>query len=141
MAGATRNLLIAATLAALAGRIAHGQTPERLPDAQPVPRTLEASSSAAAGAIPPLAPDYWQPHLWSVPLPTFQEPDPLLEDRGLPPPGWYGNVEVGFLGVHLKNRLLDHLIITDTRTDAVQVRGAPLDWTAAPRFEVGYRVP
>jgi hypothetical protein len=134
MVGTTRPLLIAATLAVLAGRLAHGQTPELLPAPQPVPET------AAAGTTPP-APDYWQPHVWPVPLPTFQEPDPLLEDRGLPPPGWYGNVELGLLGAHLKNRLLDRLVITDTRADVVQVRGAPLDWTVAPRFEVGYRVP
>jgi hypothetical protein len=44
------------------------------------------------------------------------------------------------MGVHLRNKLLD-IVPVGTRSELVHVAGAELDWTVAPRFEVGYRTP
>jgi hypothetical protein len=54
--------------------------------------------------------------------------------------GWYLNLDVDFVGPHVKNRLT-HDVPIGTITDTVHVPPAELDWTSAPRVELGYRFP
>jgi hypothetical protein len=77
-----------------------------------------------------------EPH----PAPSFAGGDPQLDQPGAPPPGWYTSVEALLVGVHLRNKLLNNVTV-GTTTTIVHVPGASLDWTVAPRFEVGYRIP
>jgi hypothetical protein len=117
-----------------AGLAACTQKPESLPAPQAV-------VVGPPGPAPLPAPNYWQPHQWLIPWPNCHEPDPLLEDRGLPPPGWFVNVELDIVDSHVSNDLVNMLPVTATRTDTVRVQGADLNWTAAPLFSAGYRLP
>jgi hypothetical protein len=59
----------------------------------------------------------------------------------MPPSGWYASVEADVTGVHFKNGLVNFVTVGPTQMDLVHVPGPDLDWTVAPRFEVGYRMP
>jgi hypothetical protein len=59
----------------------------------------------------------------------------------MPQVGWFGDVEVGILKPNLKNQLINTVTFTDGTTAIVGLPAARLDWTASPRFEVGYRLP
>jgi hypothetical protein len=65
----------------------------------------------------------------------------LLDPPPLPPPGWFGDVEIGIIVPHVKNRLTDTVTFPGGATDPVHVPGAGLNWTVSPRFELGYRLP
>jgi hypothetical protein len=76
--------------------------------------------------------------------------NPLLDVPGLPQPGWFAAVDLNLVGPHVKNRLNSMVTVEQTprsimalgnTAQAVQLPGAELDWTVAPRFEVGYRLP
>src|SRR5207253_2591637 len=56
-------------------------------------------------------------------------------------PGWFGQVDVGYLAPHLKNELINTVTFADGSTTTVGLPAARLDWTVSPRFEVGYRLP
>jgi hypothetical protein len=75
-----------------------------------------------------------------LPGPCF-EPDPRLDPPWLPAPGWFADVELGILVPHVKNRLTDLVQVGSGMPDIVHVPGADLDWTVAPRIELGYRLP
>jgi hypothetical protein len=64
----------------------------------------------------------------------------LLDPPELPLPGWFTNVEATALGTHIRNKLFGTVTV-GPRTDVVHVPGADLDWTVAPRFDIGYRLP
>lgn len=69
--------------------------------------------------------------------------DPLLDREHLPPPGWFSDLEVGIIKAHFKNQLVNSVLIPTPAglvTNTVQTPSAPLDWTAAPRVQVGYRL-
>jgi hypothetical protein len=65
----------------------------------------------------------------------------LLDPPCLPPPGWFTDVEIGIIVPHVKDRLTDTLSFPGGAADTVHVPGAELNWTVAPRFELGYRLP
>jgi hypothetical protein len=67
--------------------------------------------------------------------------DPLLDEPCFPAPGCYAAVDVTALAPHFKNRIFGPVVFDPTFTGIVHVPGAPLDWTAAPRLELGYRLP
>jgi hypothetical protein len=71
----------------------------------------------------------------------FSIHDPLLERPELPPPGWFFGVEAAWVVPHVKNRLVNNVIIDGVQVDTVHVPQAELDSTIAPRFEIGYRLP
>jgi hypothetical protein len=76
------------------------------------------------------------------PLPgPYFERDGLLDPPQLPPPGWFAGVEFELVKAHVKNRLMGMVQIGTNAPDTVQLESASLDWTVAPRFEVGYRLP
>jgi hypothetical protein len=76
------------------------------------------------------------------PLPgPYFEHDPRLDPPPLPPPGWFTDVEVGLVGAHVKNRVSGMVQVGTAPPNTVDLPSAELDWTVAPRFEVGYRLP
>jgi hypothetical protein len=86
---------------------------------------------------PPLPPGPPPPDLER---PYFQR-DPLLDPPNYPVPGWFGLVDLGILKPHLKNQLVGPVTFADGTTATVGLPAATLDWTVAPRFEVGCRLP
>jgi Legionella pneumophila major outer membrane protein precursor len=72
------------------------------------------------------------------PLPYF-EPDERLDPPRLPQPGWFTDIEVAVVDPHVKNKLVDTVTV-GAATDTVTLQNGRVDWTAAPRFEVGYRL-
>src|SRR6516162_3136994 len=100
--------------------------PEPLPD---LPRPPEAPASLLQ-TMPamPAAPTLRGPYL---------ERDPLLDPAALPPPGWLAAVEIDPMVAHVKNRLSNANVPSNILA-GVQLPGAALDWTASPRFELGY---
>jgi hypothetical protein len=74
------------------------------------------------------------------PSPCYFEPAAILDAPPLPPPGWVGDVEIGILQPHVRNQLSDTVLV-GARTDTVDLSSARLNWNAAPRFELGRRLP
>jgi hypothetical protein len=74
-----------------------------------------------------------------IPGPYF-DCDPRLDPPVLPQPGWLVDVEVGILLPHVVNDMHDAVKVNGV-TSRVQLPGGGLDWTAAPRIELGYRLP
>src|SRR5262249_22354765 len=66
--------------------------------------------------------------------------DPLLDAPDFPQPGWFAAVDLDLVGPHVKNRLTS-TVVAGLTLQTVQLPGAELDWTVAPRIEVGYRLP
>jgi Legionella pneumophila major outer membrane protein precursor len=75
-----------------------------------------------------------------LPGPLFEE-DPLLDPPELPPVGWFASLDLGIIKPHIKNRLTDTVQIDGLGPDTVHLPTAPLEWTVAPRVEIGYRLP
>jgi len=76
----------------------------------------------------------------ALPGPLFQE-DPMLDPPELPPVGWFSTLDLGIIGPHIKNRLAETVQIDGLPPNAVHLPTAPLEWTVAPRIEIGYRLP
>jgi Legionella pneumophila major outer membrane protein precursor len=66
--------------------------------------------------------------------------DPLLDRRDVPQPGWFLAAELVILDPHVKNRIQNTVQVEGFAPDLVALPGAELDWTASPRFELGYRM-
>src|SRR3984885_10456414 len=82
---------------------------------------------------PPAPPDFERPY--------FQN-DPLLDPASLPFPGWFTDAEVVIVDAHVRNSLVDFVQVGSHPANLVGPLGAvPLDWTASPKVEVGYRLP
>jgi len=75
----------------------------------------------------------------ALPAPYF-DCDPRLDPPVLPQPGWLADVEVGILLPHVRNEMHDTVTVSGV-TSRVQLPSARLDWTGAPRVELGYRLP
>lgn len=103
-----------------------------LPQVADQPRSLYAPAPAPAGAMPALDTPYFAY-------------DPVLDRPELPPPGWLAGVEVGIVTPHVKNHALgavqNSVQAAAGVVDTVRLPSATLDWTASPRFELGYRLP
>ena len=83
------------------------------------------------------------------PPPDLERPyfqlDPILDPPQWPQPGWFAGVQIGLIHPHVEYRQ------SDTTTDVVTTKSgrqvnvalqsARLNWTVAPRFVVGYRLP
>jgi hypothetical protein len=63
---------------------------------------------------------------------------PLLDWPEWAPPGVFGAVELDIVGPHVKNRLMGPVSVNGG-TDQVHTPAAALDWTVAPRFDLGWR--
>jgi hypothetical protein len=141
MAGTARPWLLAvALLVLLAGRLAHAQDANSLPAPAP---PLSGGSNPVAPAPGPsrlvVPPEYGLPPLPQPTEPCLKEHDPLLDDQPPPPPGWFANLEGDVTGAHIKDRLSDAVRL-GRQPFVFRVPSADLDWTVAPRVELGYRV-
>jgi hypothetical protein len=77
--------------------------------------------------------------------------DPLLDRPYSPAPGWFWAVEMNVVAPQIKNRLqapvaIDSPVFQQSGIQAllpsvVHLATAELDWTGAPRFQLGYRFP
>jgi hypothetical protein len=66
--------------------------------------------------------------------------DPLLDPPFGGALGWFGDVEVTVVGPHIKNRVTNAIDLgLGAGPQIIHLPTAELDWTAAPRFEAGYR--
>src|SRR5262249_50824386 len=113
------------------------------------------SAPQKATAPPDVLPGLPRPH--DVPASLFQKPgtpaysceplpgpyfevDPLLDPPELPAVGWFAGLDLGIIGPHIKNRLTDTVQVDGLPPNVVHWPTAPLDWTVAPRVELGYRL-
>ena len=87
--------------------------------------------------------------LYSAPSPAFTcdtspgpyfDCDPRVDPPVLPQPGWFADVEVGVTLPHIDTGIHDAVTVNGV-TSRVQLPAGTLDWAAAPRVELGYRLP
>jgi hypothetical protein len=97
-----------------------------LPNAPDVPSSLYT----------PTTPTY----TCSVPECPYFDCDPRIDPFCLPQPGWLADVEVDVNLPHVSNGLHDTVTLGGV-TSQVKLGSARLDWTGAPRVELGYRLP
>ena len=69
---------------------------------------------------------------------TLLRGDSFLDGPRIDNLGWFGSIDLDFLGPHVNNRL-SGVATAGLRTDAVALPSAELHWAVSPRFEVGYR--
>jgi Legionella pneumophila major outer membrane protein precursor len=146
MIGKTRLLL---ALAAMGTLVAAPDAFSQKPETAPAPKTVQAVESDVLPGLPqpPDAPTSLfapptGPACTPVPIPgPCCELDPRLDPPQLPPPGWFTDLDLGIVDPHVKNKLLNTVTIVPGTADFVHVPSAQLDWTVAPRFELGYRLP
>ena len=97
-----------------------------------LPRPPDQPASLFAPA-PPVGP----------PPPNLEGPyfvqDPLLNPPELGAVGWFADVDAGILKPHLLNHVSLPVKFPDGSSTQVGVNAVPLNWTVAPRIEVGYR--
>ena len=98
----------------------------------PRPPVEPGSLFEPAPALGPAPPDWEHPYF---------EPDPLLDRSDWPRPGWFCGAEVGVVKPHVTNPMTDLVTTGLGRSVPVQIDSARLQWAAAPRLEVGYRLP
>jgi hypothetical protein len=126
--------------AALAASFVAPALAQSLPPA-PVPVTSQPAVTPGPAAPPPMTPP--PPPEFNPPPPAYHEPLPN-HDALLEPPsaasGWFGAVEIGILKPHVTGQLSGNVFFSDGSHDPVQLPNASLDWTVAPRFELGYRM-
>ncbi|HVA45853.1 MAG TPA: hypothetical protein VNH11_05640 [Pirellulales bacterium] len=99
---------------------------------QSLPELPDQPASLFQPAPPPgpPAPDWEHPYF---------ERDPLLDPVDWPRSGWFADAEVSVIKTHVNFSVP---ITTGLgTTGVVQLSPARLNWTAAPRLEVGYRLP
>jgi hypothetical protein len=132
----------AAALAVYLGAPAAAQS---LPPA-PVPASPPAVVTPGPSAPPPITPPPMSPLPSSIdapPMPVYHDPLPnhdMLFDTPAASPGLFGALETDIVKPHLTNRLSGRSFFDDGSYDTVQLPTAHLDWTVAPRFELGYRM-
>ena len=115
-----------------------GKAPPKSYDYNPLPdlpRPAEAPASLLRPA--PTAPPY---SCDPLPGPYFER-DPLWDPPELPQPGWVAALDLTALKPHVKNHLSGQPQFPGSPPDQVRLPSAGLDWTVAPRVEVGYRLP
>jgi hypothetical protein len=88
-----------------------------------------------------LAPPVRPPYTCESMAPPYFENDPNLDPAPLPLPGWVWGVDFGILQPHVKNQLVDTVVVAGHPANTFSLPSATLDWTAAPRVELGYRLP
>src|SRR5262249_4994592 len=62
---------------------------------------------------------------------------PLLDPPSTPP-GWFAALDVDLVGPAIKQRVQGQVMLGETLVD-VRLPDADLNWTGAPRLQVGYR--
>src|SRR5262245_21683003 len=108
------------------------------PDRVPVTVFPAEEPTQAVGATPP------------ADLVHFPDPS-LVQDRNGPllqghplldppstPPGWFAALDVELVGPAIKQRVQGQVMLGETLVD-VRLPDADLNWTGAPRLQLGYR--
>lgn len=143
----TMSSCVLLVLATLAGAQARAQAPAPADPAEAAPlaawepeflKTLPHPADEPPSLLQPPPPP-------APPPPDFERPyfavDPLLDPAGLPPPGWFVTAEAQFVKVHVKYRPNNDVMVPGGTDDILHIDGPPLDWTVAPRIEVGRQLP
>jgi hypothetical protein len=100
-------------------------------------KTLPRPPDVPASLLQPVPPEGSPPPL---PGPYFEH-DFWLDPPDLPAPGYFTAVDLSVTVPHVMNRLRNTVQLGANPPDVVHVPGADLDWTVAPRLELGYRLP
>jgi hypothetical protein len=137
-----RLALVVAVLGALGpGGATRGQVAE-LPlqpaPVLPAPRPADAPAASLAPPALPLTPPPAPPDT------LFDVPDPDRDGWGpygppSPPPGFFFDVDLQIIRPVLLNRITNDIPLANGAM--LHVPSADLNWTVAPWFEVGYRLP
>jgi hypothetical protein len=148
MIGKTRLLLALAVMGTLgAAPDAFSQTVETAPapktktalaaEADVLPGFPQVPDAPASLLAPPSGPACTP---LPIPGPCLEE-EPRLDPPPLPPPGFFTDLDLGIVDPHVKNKLLNTVTINPAAPDFVRVPSAQLDWTVAPRVDLGVRLP
>ncbi|HVX11860.1 MAG TPA: hypothetical protein VHC22_11815 [Pirellulales bacterium] len=82
---------------------------------------------------------------FGAPAPDWEHPyferDPLLDPVDWPAPGWFCQAEVGVIKPHVSIPMMAQFTTALGTPVTVQTNSAHFQWTAAPRVEIGYRLP
>jgi Legionella pneumophila major outer membrane protein precursor len=105
--------------------------------ANPLPGLPRIADEPASLYAPPPPPG---PPAAPVPGPYFVD-DPLLNPPEWGTIGWFAGVETEIVNPHFISMLGDTVLVGGVTPTTVSLPSAPLDWTAAPKFDVGYRLP
>ncbi|HLJ94605.1 MAG TPA: Lpg1974 family pore-forming outer membrane protein [Gemmataceae bacterium] len=167
--GKVRMLSGVAALGAILWSL-HGYGQELPPTPVPVvPSASNSPAPAPGGQSPETVPQYpasspispaplMPPALLYTPISPYQDNngpllrgDPLLDRPHSPGPGCFWALELNVVAPQIKNRLQAPVAINSPILQEPGIQGflpnlvhlptAELDWTGAPRFELGYRFP
>ncbi len=109
-----------------------------------VPAGVEASFLPGLPHTPDIPASMYAPaaptYTCSVPECPYFDCDQRLDPLCLPQPGWVADVEVDVLLPHVSNGVHDTVTIGGV-TSQIKLGSTRLDWTGAPRVELGYRLP
>jgi hypothetical protein len=99
-----------------------------------LPKPLDQPRSLFQPPAPlgPPAPDLERPYF---------ELDPLLDPPNWPQPGWFADAQIDLIHPHFFSNLQAGVTTGLGKQTFVKLGTAPLQWTVAPRFEFGYRLP
>jgi Legionella pneumophila major outer membrane protein precursor len=149
----TRVLLVGAALLAAEASQVRGQAPASRPDsatATPTPSTAASGEPVILQTLPQV-PDAPRSLFAPAPLPGPMPPDaegpyfqcdPMIDPPPLPQPGWFFDLDLDPTKAHVKNEISTPVLNPATGSvDIVGLPSATLNWTIAPRFELGYRLP
>jgi hypothetical protein len=141
------QLLLAGTVALALCGVGHAQAPlpEAVPGAAPagdtarvlesLPQPRDLPASLYAPPPPPRA------GYFPVEAEPYFVVDPLLDTPQLGFVGWFYGAELQVLKPHVVPGLQRNVETQQTTPHNVALPSAPLNWTVAPRFFVGYRLP
>lgn len=129
--------LLFASLLAAALPFAQAQEP---PPPAPVPVALPSPQPASPAPPPP--PTMPQGYPGTIGQQIHQMRQDHLPPAPPPEPGgWFAGLEADLVKPHVNNRLRGRVRVEDLASTLVAVPTTELDWTVAPRFELGYRLP
>ena len=119
-----------------------GQAP---PPPKAILKAIEPDILRELPEIPDLPASLYQPAPPPAPPPLpvdrpYFELDPILNPPVWPQPGWFGDVQLGFLKPHVSDGLTSTVPRPAGGADIVSLPTAPLSWTVSPYFTVGYRM-
>ena len=139
----TTRLLLAWTALGVAVSRGAAQAPEVLP---PPSQATGPAILRELPDIPDVPNSLFQPEPAPVPPPPpadrpYFQVDPALDRPEWPQPGWFGDVQLGYVTPHVKDGLFNTVTTPSGRTDLVTLPTAPLGWTVSPTFLAGYRLP
>jgi hypothetical protein len=120
-------------LVALGVFLTLGQVVARAQTMPSAPTPAETPPAFPAAALLP-------PAIGSLPDSLIPPGEQFFDPRFNPPPGWFTNLEMGLVHLHLSSGLKGDVPIAGA-VDRVQLPAADLPFNVTPRIGVGYRFP